>query len=152
MFLHELLDSALIRFDNLPHLGADLLVPGAADLGVPHHALPDVFRERIGPEHFGHGAGRAAIVLEQLLEPVFSLSVTDREGSVRHRRSEYVRDAEFIAIDRCRLVDAPAAPGRSSRYSQNQERNKNESWSRHCTNSSPGWPAGCKEVPRCRIK
>ena len=99
MLGHELFDSVLIRFEQCAHFGADLVVPGPADLGVSHDALAEVFAERVGAEDFGHGAGGAAVVLEELFEPVFGLGIADGEGRVIEGGSEDVRDAELVAID-----------------------------------------------------
>ena len=67
--------------------------------------------EELGAEDLGHGAGGAAIVLEQLLEPVLRLGVADGESRVVERGGEDVRDAELVAIDRGRLFGTACGPG-----------------------------------------
>ena len=92
MLLHEVLDAILI--DSITaHLGADLVVPGLADLGVSHGALGDVVLEQRRPGYFGHRAVGASIVLEQLLEAVFSLGIASGISRIFKCRGENVRDA-----------------------------------------------------------
>ena len=131
MLLHELLDPALIRLDHPAHLRADLVVAGLADLGVPHDALAQVVAERAGAEDFGHGAGGAAVVLEQLLEPVFRLGVADGVGRVFERGGEDVRDAELVAIDRGIFVGTGGDVRQGRHQSQQQDGKNSESWSPH---------------------
>ena len=64
-----------------------------------HDALAEVVIETRLAEDFGHRAGGATVVFEQLFEPVFGLGVADGEGRVLERGGEDVRDAELVAID-----------------------------------------------------
>ena len=131
MVLHELLDPVLIRLDHPAHLRADLPVAGLADFSVLHHALSQVFAEGALAEGFGHGARRAAVVLEQLLQPVFRLRVAHGVGCVAQRGGEDVRDAELIAIDRGGIVGTGGDMRQSRRQSQHEDRCNSESWSLH---------------------
>ena len=99
VLLHELLDPSLIGRDHPAHLGADLAVPGLADLGVPHHALTQVLVELARPEDLRHGPAGPAVVLEQLLQPVLRLGIADGVGRILERRGEDVGDAELVAVN-----------------------------------------------------
>ena len=80
--------------------GLSCVIAGPADLRVPPDALGQVVLiETLGPEDLGHRAGGAAVVLEQLLEPVLRLGVADRIRRILERRGVDVRDAELIAVE-----------------------------------------------------
>ena len=130
MIRHESLDAILIRFDHPAHLRADLLVPGAADLAVPHDSLPQVFPEKVRAENLGHRAGCSPVVLQKLFQPVLGLGVANGVRCIVQGASEDMRDAKLVPIDRRRLCGTGRGP-RRRRKSQQHGGNNRELHSPH---------------------
>ena len=104
MLLHELLDSRLICLDRCPHFRADLPIFLPADLRVPPHTLNQIVLEIFRPKDLGHRASGLAIILQQFLQPVFRLRVTDRKQRRLESRGKDVRNPEFIPVNRRLLL------------------------------------------------
>src|SRR5215471_5588109 len=90
---HELFHSLLEGFDRSSHFGADLIVLLAADVFVSHHTHCQVVSETFSAYDFRYGARCAPVVLEQLFQAVFGLSVTNSITSPFERRGENVWNA-----------------------------------------------------------
>ena len=103
VLLHELLDPRLVRLDHRARFRAELAVFLAADLLLSEQAHDEVGTVVAGAEDLRHRAIGAAVVLQQLLQPVFGLGVADCESRRFERRRVHVRDAELIAV-KCGLV------------------------------------------------
>ncbi|GBC78752.1 hypothetical protein HRbin08_02250 [bacterium HR08] len=143
MFPHVRLHAFDEGLDHGARLRAEAMIILPAHLGVSPEALHVILREEFGTEHFGHRSRGAAIVLEQLLEPILRLRIADGVSRCLQVRGKDVRDAELVSIDggRRRPDAAGALRDHGAAYKQNEtdpeEGTSLPSRARHTVNIPP---------------
>src|SRR5262249_44783330 len=127
MLAHELLDALLECFDRGPPLGTDIVVLFAADLEVSHQAHCQIIPQPFGAYYFRYRTGGAAVVLEQLFQPVFGLGITNGIRGRLEGRREDVWNAVFVAvygrhaISRCLIRQGLGCRGGNERTSNDDD-------------------------------
>jgi hypothetical protein len=108
MVLHVLLDARNERFEQVSETSVHLAMACPGDFAVAKEALSVILLDKSLAEDAGHSAVGVEIILEQLLEPVLCLRVTEGEEGGFRRLGVNVRDTPPVAIDRCFCEDGAA--------------------------------------------
>src|SRR5687767_4063776 len=98
MFRHVFADASLELFDDTADEWTEAVVKLPANFAMLEEPLGRVVTEVISAEDLGHRPVGAAVIFEQLFEPIFGLSVANNESGLRQVGGKDVGNAKRIAV------------------------------------------------------